>query len=171
MKRLKINAVIAALLFVPTVACAEQVQATLSGYKEVPAVSTPAGGQFRAMISPGEQTIDYVLAYRGLSGPATQAHIHFAQAGVNGDIVVWLCGSEVLPGPTGTPSCPGTGGTVSGTITPASVIGPGGPQQIDGGELDEVIAAIRASAAYANVHTAVSPGGEIRGQIRAASQP
>jgi hypothetical protein len=34
------------------------------------------------------------------------------------------------------------------------------------GELNEVIAAIRAGVAYANVHTLISPGGEIRGQIR-----
>jgi len=39
-------------------------------------------------------------------------------------------------------------------------------QQIAAGELEEVIAAIRVGAAYANVHTSVSPGGEIRGQIR-----
>ncbi len=42
-----------------------------------------------------------------------------------------------------------------------------GTQQILAGELAEVIAAIRAGVAYANVHTTLSPGGEIRGQIRA----
>jgi hypothetical protein len=40
-----------------------------------------------------------------------------------------------------------------------------GAQQISAGELAEVIAAIRAGAAYANVHTNLSPAGEIRGQI------
>jgi CHRD domain-containing protein len=41
-------------------------------------------------------------------------------------------------------------------------------QQIVAGELDEVIAAIRAGVAYVNVHaTPLNPGGEIRGQIRA----
>jgi hypothetical protein len=39
-------------------------------------------------------------------------------------------------------------------------------QQLAAGELAEVIAAMRAGAAYANVHTNLSPGGEIRGQIR-----
>jgi hypothetical protein len=34
------------------------------------------------------------------------------------------------------------------------------------GGLNAVIKAIHAGAAYANVHTTVSPGGEIRGQIR-----
>jgi len=33
-----------------------------------------------------------------------------------------------------------------------------------------VIAAIRARVAYANVHTLVSPGGEIRGQIKASDR-
>ena len=39
-------------------------------------------------------------------------------------------------------------------------------QQLAAGELNEVIRAIRAGVAYANVHTILSPGGEIRGQIR-----
>jgi hypothetical protein len=39
-------------------------------------------------------------------------------------------------------------------------------QQLNAGDLAAVITAIRAGAAYANVHTTLSPGGEIRGQIR-----
>ena len=39
-------------------------------------------------------------------------------------------------------------------------------QQISAGELAEVIAAIRGGVTYANVHTVLSTGGEIRGQIR-----
>ena len=46
------------------------------------------------------------------------------------------------------------------------VAGATASQQLAAGELAEVIAAIRAGAAYANVHTNLSPGGEIRGQIR-----
>ncbi|PYR39954.1 MAG: hypothetical protein DMF93_12425 [Acidobacteria bacterium] len=37
------------------------------------------------------------------------------------------------------------------------------------GELADVIAAICAGVAYANVHT-LSPGGEIRGQIKASDE-
>ncbi len=36
-----------------------------------------------------------------------------------------------------------------------------------GGDIGEVITAIRAGNAYMNVHSNLSPGGEIRGQIRA----
>ena len=55
-------------------------------------------------------------------------------------------------------------------ITAANVIAAAAPQQLTAGELDEVIAAIRAGVAYVNVHTAVSPGGEIRGQLRASDR-
>ncbi|TMH09890.1 MAG: CHRD domain-containing protein, partial [Betaproteobacteria bacterium] len=41
-------------------------------------------------------------------------------------------------------------------------------QQLTANDLDEVLAAIRAGVAYANIHTAISSGGEIRGQIRAS---
>jgi hypothetical protein len=56
---------------------------------------------------------------------------------------------------------------VSGTISSANVIaGSTETQQLKAGDLAAVVTAIQAGAAYANVHTAVSPGGEIRGQIR-----
>ena len=66
--------------------------------------------------------------------------------------------------------CPSSG-TITGAITAANVVaGSMAPQQLAAGELAEVIAAIRAGAAYANVHTNLSPGGEIRGQVRASSR-
>jgi hypothetical protein len=56
---------------------------------------------------------------------------------------------------------------VTGRITAANVIaGATAPQQLAAGDLAAVITAIRAGATYANVHTNLSPGGEIRGQIR-----
>ena len=134
-------------------------------------VSTVARGEFDATISEDEQSIVYELTYSGLQGTVTQAHIHVAQRGVNGSIVIWLCGTTTNPGPEGTQTCPPSG-TITGTITAGDVVaGSMTSQQLEAGELDEVIAAIRARAAYANVHTSpLSTGGEIRGQIRASKR-
>jgi hypothetical protein len=51
-------------------------------------------------------------------------------------------------------------------VTAADVIGPTG-QGVAAGEFEEVLKAIRAGVAYANVHSTRNQGGEIRGQIRA----
>ncbi len=170
MKKLGIFTALLVALAAPTLARAEQIQATLTGYEETPAaVSTVASGEFRAMINRGDQSIDYELTYSGLEGTVTQAHIHVAQLSVTGSIVIWLCGTATNPGPAGTQTCPQSG-TITGTATAANVIaGSIATQQLAAGELAEVIAAIRAGAAYANVHTNLSPGGEIRGQIQASS--
>jgi CHRD domain len=152
-----------------------RLRATLIGYDEVPSVSTGAMGRFRAEIADDEQSIDYTLSYDGIASIVNQSHIHFAQKSVNGVIVVWLCqGATRAPAAVAliTPECPAApGGMVSGTITSANVVAQvagsaGAAQQINQGELAEVIAAIRAGRAYANLHSSVSPGGEIRGQIR-----
>ncbi|HYS19066.1 MAG TPA: CHRD domain-containing protein [Candidatus Binatia bacterium] len=144
-----------------------QLRARLTGFHEVPSVSTVASGEFTATIAQDEQSIEYELTYSGLQGTVQQAHIHVAQRGVNGSIVIWLCGTTALPGPAGTPACPPSGTVGPRTVTAADVIVGSMPaQQLAAGELNEVIAAIRAGVAYANVHTDKSPGGEIRGQIR-----
>jgi hypothetical protein len=144
---------------------------SLTGYEEVPAISTDGNGSFKASLNRAGTELRYVLRYADLEGvtPAqpgpTQAHIHFAQKSVNGGIVAWLCGSPSNPGPAGTPVCPASpNGTVEGTITAASVVGPA-TQGITPGEFDELVRALRAGVAYANVHTATYGGGEIRGQL------
>jgi hypothetical protein len=149
---------------------AETIQATLIGYEEVPSVSTVASGEFRAVINRNGDSIDYELSYSGLEGTVTQAHIHFGQLSVVGSIVIWLCQTGTNPSPVaGTPLCPQSG-TVTGTVTASDVIAANTTsQRILAGELAEVIRAIRAGAAYVNVHsTPLTQPGEIRGQIRAS---
>ena len=154
---------------------AERIQANLIGYEEVPAVSTVASGKFVGMINHDDQSIDYTLTFSGLQGTVQQAHIHIAQLSVNGSIVIWLCQTATTQAPAAvsavTPICPQSG-TVTGHITADSVIaGSITTQQLTAGDLEEVIDAIRAGAAYANVHTTpLSPGGEIRGQINASNR-
>jgi hypothetical protein len=148
-------------------ATADQIGALLTGYEESPSVSTTARGEFTATIDPDGATIFYTETYSGLQGSVTQSHIHVGQPGVNGSIVIFLCQTSTNPDPTGlAPECPQEG-TVTGTITTANVIaGATASQQLAAGDLAAVVAAIRGGVAYANVHTNVSPGGEIRGQLR-----
>jgi hypothetical protein len=54
---------------------------------------------------------------------------------------------------------------VSGTLNASDVQGIAG-QRFVAGDFASAVAQIRNGLAYANVHTAVSPGGEIRGQIQ-----
>jgi len=154
-------ALAALLAMVAAPVAAETLHADLTGYEEVPAVSTGASGTFRAKIANDESAIDFELTYEGIEGGnVTAAHIHVGQLSVNGGVSAFFCGGG------GKPDCPSPGGTVTGTILPADVIGPGGAQQVPPGALDELIAAIRAGATYVNVHSQTSPGGEIRGQVR-----
>ena len=138
-------------------------KATLIGYEEVPALSNTGAGALDLKIDSSDTSIDFELTYSGISGTgATQAHIHLAQKGVNGGVMVFFC-SNLAGAPPGTQACPANG-TVTGTITAANVIGPGG-QGIAAGQFDEVLKAIRAGTVYANVHSVLFPGGEIRGQV------
>jgi hypothetical protein len=162
MKRTAIVA--AALLALPAFADSGRFFiASLVGWSEVPAVNTEAVGGFTARVIGGD-AVQYTLEIKRLSSPIVQAHIHFAQSAVNGPIVVWLCGTPNTPGPAGTPTCPQEG-VVTGVFRSANVLTAPSTQQLAAGELEELLRAMRSGAAYANVHTATSPGGEIRGQI------
>lgn len=175
MKAVPVALALAITATLPASARAERIEARLVGFQEVPSVVTPASGTFTAKISKDEQSIEYELSFSGLVGTVQQSHIHVAQRGVNGSIVIWLCQTTTTPAPAAvaaiTPVCPQSG-TVTGTITAANVIASStASQQILADDLDKVIAAIRAGVAYANVHaTPLNPGGEIRGQIRAADE-
>jgi len=144
----------------------KQIRAELTGYQEVPAVSTPASGELRARIFDDGSAISYELSYSGLQGGAAQAHIHFGDKDTNGGVSVWLCSNLASPPtPPGVQPCPSPAGTISGSFTAADVVGPAG-QGIAPGEFDELLAALRAGLTYVNVHTTTFPGGEIRSQLR-----
>lgn len=141
-------------------------RALLTGFEEVPAVSTVASGNFRARISNDESQITYTLSYADLEGAVQQAHIHVGQPAVNGGISVWLCSNLASPPtPPGTQPCPPPPATITGTITAADVVGPTA-QGVAPGEFGELIRAIRAGRTYTNVHTTKFPTGEIRDQIK-----
>jgi CHRD domain len=173
-RRIQLAAVVAVVSIVTVVATTafagdgDSARAELDGYQEISAPATPPGqaassvstlgnGTFKAKIRSNE--IQFKLSYEDLEGGNVLfAHIHFAQRAVNGGISAFLCGGGSKPDP-----CPPEG-TVTGTITPADVIGPAA-QGIAPGQFDELVRAIEAGATYANVHTQAWPGGEIRGQL------
>lgn len=138
--------------------------AKLQGLQEVPSVITGASGRFKLEIDRRSGVIEWELNYRDLQGTATQAHIHVGQQHTNGAISVFLCSNLPNP-PSGTPGCGATSDRIRGTITSASVIGPIA-QGVLAGELEDLLMAIKRGAAYANVHSSLFLGGEIRGQIK-----
>lgn len=147
--------------------------AELKPIEEVPALSSPARGRFRATIDDKNQTISYELSYQDLEAPALQAHIHVGQRGVNGGISVFLCGNPptVPAAPTPQPpACPPAPATITGELTAAHIVGPTAqgiePTTGSVNEFDELVAMLRKGVAYVNVHSSRFPGGEIRGQVR-----
>ena len=139
------------------------VRANLEGFQEVPAISTVASGRFRAVVDTKANTIAWKLNYEGLEGAVQQSHVHFGQLSVNGGVSFFLC-TNLGNGPAGTQTCPDGPAELSGVITPDLVVGPSGTG-IEAGAMAEIVAAIRNGTAYANVHSAKWPGGEIRGQL------
>lgn len=131
--------------------------ASLNGFLETPSVSTAGSGSIRLTID--GDTIHYRLTYRNLTGAPLFAHIHIARPDVAGGVAAFLCGGGSKPTP-----CPASG-TVTGTIVATDVVGPG-DQGIAPGEYGEFVRAIRAGAAYANVHTPTFGNGEVRGNLR-----
>jgi hypothetical protein len=145
---------------------AQVVTTHLVGYQETPATLNSTGSAtFEARISEDGTSIQYELSYGGFSTPVSQAHIHFGRPATSGGVALFLC-SNLGNGPAGTPACPAAPATVTGTLTAADVVAIPA-QGIDSGAAGfaEVVKAIRAGAAYANVHTGAHPGGEVRGAL------
>ena len=175
MNQLRIAYVLAAMLslaMLNTPALAEPHHARLVGFQEVPVVVTGGSGHFTMNIAPDGGSFDFELSYEGIEGGAIQqAHVHVGQRNVNGGIVVFLCTNLTPPvGVPTPPPCPASPGTVTGTRTPADVVAVT-TQGVSAGEFAAVLTAVRDGKAYANVHSAASPGGEIRGQISRGAHP
>ena len=149
---------------------AQQFQANFSGFQELGALNAETGtilstgqGTLALNLNQPAGTLTFTLTYSGLSEPVTQAHIHFGKVHVPGGIIVFFC-TNINNGPVGTQACPAGGGTVSGTITGANIVGPAA-QNIPAGDFAGLVAALLSDTAYGNIHTTKFPAGEIRGQI------
>ena len=141
-----------------------------AGEFEVPIRDSPALGRANFYVGQGGETLGYRLSVTKIEN-VTQAHIHLAPPGANGDIVVWL-----YPSTAAGPAAPPGGGPVNGSIaqgviTAANLIGP-----LAGMEISDLIEELQSGNAYVNVHTNDGvdpantgpgdfPGGEIRGNF------
>lgn len=124
----------------------ETFSANLTAAAEVPPVNRPNTTGTATFTLRGS-TIDYTINVSGLSGPSNGAHIHGPGAvGVDAGIIV---GFDNLTAVT-------SGLLKTGSFTAATAAGV---------SFDSVLVLMRNGNAYLNVHTALNPGGEIRGQI------
>jgi hypothetical protein len=136
-------------------------RARLAAENEVPACSSTGRGSATFKIDDDAQTIEFEVSYTTEANP-TVAHVHLGQRFAAGGVSFFLCGGA--PPQSNKPACPASPATITGTIVPTDVIGPTG-QGIAAGEFAEIVAAIRDGNTYANVHSSICPGGEIRGQL------
>jgi hypothetical protein len=139
--------------------------AQLSGYQEVPTLSSPASGSFDVEISKDGNSLSYTLSYEGIATNVLFAHIHIGRPAVNGGVMVFLCTNAAPPaGVPVPPPCPQGGGSVSGSLTAADVLAVAA-SNVAANDFAAVVDALRAEAGYANVHSAANPGGQLRGQV------
>lgn len=128
----------------------------MTGAEETPARPSRAQGQLNLRLLE-DGTLAYKLLVASIED-VTQAHIHLAPPGSPGPVVAWLYPSappaQLIPGRS-------DGVMAEGVIANANVVGPLAGQGVAG-----LIATIQAGSAYANVHTAAYPPGEIRGQVK-----
>ncbi|MEM7309528.1 MAG: spondin domain-containing protein [Planctomycetota bacterium] len=123
-------------------------QATLSNDQEVQADVVDSGASGMALLrSRGAINLGVMASTEGLSGPITMAHLHLAQAGFNGDVIVDL-GAGIM------------GDDVRFMVTAADLTGP-----MAGASFVDFLNEVAAGNVYINIHTAQFPAGELRGQV------
>ena len=140
--------------------------ALLSGANQVPPVATPATG-FATLTLNGD-TLSIVEIFSGLiGGPATVSHLHCCA----------LPGSNSTPASVLFPGFPAaTSGSYSNTFNlldpgfyiPAFLSLNGGT---GAGAEAALIAGLNSGQAYVNIHDAVYPAGEIRGNFTVTPEP
>lgn len=129
----------------PASAQAVRYEAQMNAASETPANTSTATGM--AMFTLSGNHLSYHVTVKGLSGPATMAHIHVGAKGASGPPVYSFEIKKVA-----------AGALAEGSIDLSKEVSKG----VSGDSLKTLLAN---GDAYVNVHTAAHPGGEIRGQI------
>jgi hypothetical protein len=156
---------------------AQQVESEdLLGGHENPPVVSDGTGDFTAVLDIDRITFELTYDVGSEGSDADQAHLHIANPGNNGGIVVFLC-SNLGNTPVGATvrECPPSPGVVGGEIVAGDVQAvidgepPTATQIIGAGDLEGLKLLIEQGAVYANVHTPAHATGEIRAQLLSQS--
>lgn len=123
---------------------------SLQGAQQTPPVVTTATGSGIVSIDRDQTNAHYMIVVSDLSGPATAAHFHKAKAGVAGGVIYDLSPNFAKTG---------TNDAAFGYWTSAN-----------GFNLAQSVA-FRNDSIYVNVHTALNPNGEVRGQVVRDAKP
>ena len=144
------------LMSAPASAQIVNMSATLSGGEETPAiVLTGAVGTVEASIDTEAREVSVTLRVFNIPGtaPTTAGHFHVGPKGAGGPVVLNFPSS--IAGRTGDFTMTFRLSASNFVARPAQGIN----------TIDDMIQAMVAGNAYANVHTTANPGGEIRGQL------
>lgn len=129
--------VAASALYAPVITAASiELGSQLSSSQEVPAAQSAGKGQLRATLDTSTSQLRWTLTYSGLSGPVTAGHFH-GPAGKMDNAGVAVGFKAPLDSP----------------ITGEAILTPTQMGELMGGKW------------YVNLHTAMYPKGEIRGQV------
>jgi hypothetical protein len=158
MKSARCAAAAVSLLALPTVTHAQTWQASLFGSNEVP--PTASAGTGTATITLTGNSLSLFESFTGITGPATGAHIHCcAPIGTSTGIAVPFLNFPAATSGTYTSTFDLTAAAI---YLPAFLAANGGTAS---GAETALLAGLNSGQAYANIHTALSPAGEIRGQF------
>lgn len=146
---------------------------TLDGPSESPANASPGTGFAWVIIDTVSHQMSVEASFSGLTGATTNAHIHCCTAAPGSGTAAVATTTPTFPGfPTGV-----TAGTYGPIIFDLSLAGSWNPTFItsNGGTPASAEAALAvglaSGSAYFNIHSAIFPGGEIRGFLQPVPEP
>lgn len=131
--------------------------AVLSGSNEAPIVVTGATGTAEVFVNLATQAVNYKVDVFNLPSGATGGHFHVGGPGAVGPVVI-----DLAP-----PANISNDFSLSGTVS-QSALRVRAEQGIRTWE--DFIQALVGGQVYVNIHSAVNPGGETRGQLTVSPQ-
>lgn len=132
--------------------------AVMLGSNETPTpLVTGATGTAEVFVNLATQSVSYTVKIFNLPSGAVGGHFHVGGPGVGGPVVIDLAPQNNISGDF----------TLSGTVAP-SALRPRADQGIN--TFEDFVQALVGGQVYVNIHSAVNPGGETRGQLTVAPQ-